>query len=253
MKIISKNIEHNGVCYPGANRKFGVVIDGTNYMLKIAESDEERLGICSEILGTFLCHNQLNLITSELQLVIYDGKLSLLSKNWDLRETDQFFPLSSYFEELIDELNGKVSYSYDLFKSIVMNKCPHNYDNVLNTFWILHIVDYLICNTRSAGNIGFFHGKEIVLAPIYDCETRLINIKDQSYKDTNYPSLHMDFGLDENSCYYIFKELNDANKDYALEYARKHLNIAGIKLESGVKEENYMLDVISYRYEKLFK
>lgn len=134
-----------------------------------------------------------------------------------------------------------------------MNKCPHNYDYVLNTFWILHIVDYLICNTRSAGNIGFFHGKEIVLAPIYDCETRLINIKDQSYKDTNYPSLHMDFGLDENSCYYIFKELNDANKDYALEYARKHLNIAGIKLESGVKEEKYMLDVISYRYDKLFK
>lgn len=251
--IISNNIKRNNVSYPGANQKFGIVIEGIDYMLKIADTDEGRLCICSEFLGTFICHNQLKLETSELRLVIYDGQLSLLSTGWKLRETEQFFPLSSYYEELLDELGGSVSYSYDLFKRIVMNKCHQNYDYILKSFWLLNIVDYLICNSHSAGNIGFIHGDEVVLSPIYDCETRLNNIQDISYKNLNFPTLHMDFGLTCNSSYYIFNNLDDNYKDYALEYAKSHLNISDLNIESDIKEEKYMLEVITYRYNKLFK
>lgn len=253
MMIISNNIERNNISYPGANKKFGIVIEGINYMLKIADTDEGRLCICSESLGTFICHNQLQLKTSELKLVIYEGQLSLLSKGWKLRETEQFFPLSSYYEELLDELDGCVPYSYDLFKRIVMNKSPKNYDYIQKCFWLLNIVDYLICNSHSAGNIGFIHGDEVVLSPIYDCETRLKDLQDQSFKNLNYPVLHMDFGLTCNSSFYVFKNLDDKYKDYALEYAKKHLNISDLNIDSDIKEENYMLEVITYRYNKLFK
>lgn len=253
MEIINNTVRRSGVCYPGANRKFGIVIDGANYMLKIAGTDNDRLGICSEYIGTFLCHNQLKLQTSELRLVIYEGKLSLLSKDWNLHESEQFFPLSSYYEELLDEIDGGVSYCYDLFKRIIKNKCADTYDYVMKSFWLQYIVDFLICNSHSAGNIGFIHGDKIRLAPIYDCETRLHDVNDYSFKDYNFPSQHMDFGLGNNSSYFILNHLNDSYKDYAIEYARKHINLAELEIDSRVKEEVYIAKVVSYRYKMLFE
>lgn len=252
MDIISKTVERNQVSYPGANRKFGIRIDGINYMLKIADTDTGRLGICSEHIGTILCQQQLKLKTSELRLVMYEDKLSLLSKNWNISKSEQFFPLSSYYEELLDELGGRVSYSYDLFKRIIMNKCPENYDYILNDFWLLHIVDYLTCNTRSAGNFGFIRGDKVILSPIYDCETKLQNMEDQSFKNLDYPTQHMDFGLVQNSSYFIFNNLEDEHKDHALDYAKNHIDVAGLHIDSDIKEESFMLDVISYRKAKLF-
>ena len=38
MMIISNNIKRNNVSYPGANQKFGIVIEGIDYMLKIADN-----------------------------------------------------------------------------------------------------------------------------------------------------------------------------------------------------------------------
>lgn len=246
------NIEYiHGVSYPGMCKKTGIKINNIEYLLKFSETKAERINLCSENLGIALC-NQISLKTSDVKLVLHDTKLCLLSKKWEIAEDEQYFPLASFYEELIDVMD-EVPFTYELFKLIIKRKAPKMYDEILNSFWGVFIIDFLICNYRSAGNIGFLHDGEVRLAPIFDCSTALESCYDERFKNLHFPSKLMDFGIEYQSSYSVLLSYLDEHKDVMLEKAKSLLNIEELRESISCSEEEYIINVISYRYKTLFQ
>lgn len=240
----------NNISYPGKFKKAGVIIDGKEYLLKISETEEERINLCSEMLGISLC-NQLRLNTSHVKLKLHKDKLCLLSEKWYLQENEQYFPLASFYEELLDTIK-QVPYSYLLLKDIVIKKAPSEYDDILQTFWGLFIVDYLICNSRAAGNIGFLHNGNIRLSPIFDCSTSLESPSDNRFKDLSFPRLRMTFDMEPQSAHNVLSQFKDDHKALMMEKAKNLIKLDALSNQITLAEEEYMFKVISYRYLNLF-
>ena len=111
----------------------------------------------------------------------------------------------------------------------------------------------LICNYRSAGNIGFLHNGEVRLSPIFDCSTALESCCDERFKNLHFPPQLMDFGDEYNSSYSILLSYPDRHKDVMLEKAKNKLEIEQLRETISCNEEDYLLNVISYRYNTLFE
>lgn len=253
MENLKYPLLHNNISYPGMFKKFGVTINGVNYMLKISNNDEQDLSIHCEIIGSLLC-DMMKIPYSKIKLVRYGNNTGLLSTDWKSGRPGQFFPLASYFEELIDTSpDSKVEFSYELFKSILLKKCPAKYEDILRIFWRLNVIDYLICNARSAGNIGFIDSDSIKLVPIYDNSTWLCSCEDVRYMDKNFPHLLMKFGVNENSGLGVFSDLDDNYKNDALRFAINNLNIFEICNAANGKHQEFMSHVINYRFNMLLE
>ena len=250
MEQLNNIIEYlHSTSFPGKCKKTNVKVDDVEYLLKYSETETERINLCSEKFGISLC-DQLHLKTSSVKLVLLDDQICLLSKRWDIGEKEQYFPLASFYEELLDVMEY-VPFTYSLFKKIIIKKSPNNYDNILYTFWGLFIVDYLICNHRSAGNIGFIHDGHISLSPIFDCSTALETIYDERYMDMSFPQLLMSFDSDIQSGYNVLVTLKDKHKDVMIKRAEKLFRLESLGSAS-CPEEEFIKRVISFRYSKLF-
>lgn len=254
ISLSDADIVINSKCYPGMFEKYGCEYFGQKWILKIANDEKQKLSLSSEKLGQILCH-QMDIITSEIVPVLYQGKTAQLSKEWDIDDTTQFFPLAAYYEELLDceqFVNG-VAFKYSIFKQILKEKCPEGYHDVLTIFWRVFIIDYLMCNARSAGNTGFFDDGAIRLAPNYDNSTWLESVSDTRFVSTDFPRLLMEFDLMKNSAYYVLTKLDDIYLSEAMHYAKDHLNLCVLHENISSKEDQFLFNVVEYRYMKLFE
>ncbi len=248
--IDGQTIKDNNVFYPGKMRKFGTDLWGERYIIKIADSPSDILRLYAEQMGGLLCR-QLQIETSEIRLISFEGSLALLSKSWLNKGNEQYFSLASYYEELLDTFGKDVIYSYAFFKYIVKNHCPRFYEHILDVFWQVFIIDYLLCNDRHAGNWGFIDDGTVRLAPIYDCATRLDGIDDYSWQCLTFPSLKMQYISGCNSAYDILKQLEDLHKDKALNDIKSILRINFSQCHS--IEEEFLNKVVSFRFKELFR
>lgn len=251
LKDISQKVKKNNLNYAGMFYKFGVDMDGESYMLKISQTENDRLNLFSESLGSELC-KVMDVPCSSIQLVTYHSKLSLLSKNWDLKDA-QFFPLSSYYEETIELQGQPVIFSYQTFTEIIRTKFPDDYDNVFLIFWKSFIIDYLLCNARGAGNIGFIHREKVEMAPIYDNSTFLSDTSDQRFKDLNFPECPMIFEGEVHSAFEIIQSFKDPYLKKALKVFASYFSPELLLKYIRSEEEEYLYEVIKYRYFKLFQ
>lgn len=243
----------NSKCYPGMFEKYGCKYLGQEWILKIANSEEQKLSLSAEKFGQILCR-QMDVFTSEIIPVSYHKKLAQLSKIWNIDDKTQFFPLAAYYEELLDsdKYANDVAFKYSTFKHIIKLKCPKSYNDVLTTFWRVFIIDYLMCNARSAGNTGFLDDGIIRLSPNYDNSTWLESVSDTRFLSSDFPCQLMEFDLKKNSAHYILKKLDDIYLSEAMHYTKEHLNLYDLYENISSKEDRYLFDVLEYRYSKLF-
>lgn len=241
----------NNISYPGMFNKFGLNIDGIRYLLKIAKTEKEELCLHSEKLGTAMCQ-MMDVPCSDIRLVHYGSNTALLSKDWHTNQDAQFFPLASYYEELLDIEDHYVDFTYLHFKNIVSSKCSDSYDRTLDIFWRVYIIDYLLCNARSAGNLGFIDCGTITISPIYDNSTWLDGIDDNKYLDLKFPTLLMSFDVTNNSAYTVLTTLDDPYKENALFFANSHLNLDKLSNLVMDSKDEFLFNVITHRYNKLF-
>lgn len=249
IETLPSHLKPNNVFYPGTMHKFGTDYLGNRYIVKIAESAQDRLRLYAERLGCQLC-KQLYIETSDVQLFFYNGSLTLLSRNWLNKEDEQFFTLASYYESLIDSYEGGVLFSYDIFKFIVMKKCPDSYSQILRVFWRVFIIDFLLCDTRHAGNLGFIDNGSVRLSPIYDFGTRLESIFDESWRDLEFPYVRMYFSDKHKSAYQVLNQFDDLHKNRALKDVRAKLKID--LLNSCSPEDEHLMNCMKFRFEQLF-
>ena len=252
--LVDADIVINSKCYPGMFEKYGCKYLGQEWMLKIANSEEQKLSLSSEKFGQILCR-QMDVLTSEIIPVSYQGKTAQLSKNWNIDDKTQFFPLAAYYEELLDseEYANEVAFKYSIFKHIVKLKCHKSYDDELTTFWKVFIIDYLLCNARSAGNTGFLDDGTAKLSPNYDNSTWLESVSDTRFLSSDFPCQLMEFDLKKNSAYYIIKKLDDVYLSKAMRCAKECLNLYDLYENISSKEDRYLFDVVEYRYSKIFE
>lgn len=252
--INDTDIKIDSNCYPGMFEKYGCEYEGHKWILKIASDNEQKLSLASEKFGQILCR-QMDVLTSEIVPVMYNGKMAQLSKRWKIDDRTQFFPLAAYYEELLDhiEYDGKIAFKYEILKKIIISKSLNNYNEILSEFWRIFIIDYLLCNARSTGNIGFLDDGIIKLTPNYDNSTWLKSINDTRFLSTDFPRLLMEFDLEHNSAYYVLKSLKDDFLKLAIEHARKHINLCTLYENISSNEDGFLFNVIEYRYLKLFE
>ena len=114
--LVDADIVINSKCYPGMFEKYGCKYLGQEWMLKIANSEEQKLSLSSEKFGQILCR-QMDVLTSEIIPVSYHKKLAQLSKIWNIDDKTQFFPLAAYYEELLDsdKYANDVAFKYSTF------------------------------------------------------------------------------------------------------------------------------------------
>lgn len=248
-------IRINSSIYPGQFEKYGCDYRDQRWILKIAHDECQNLSLAAETFGQLLCQ-QMDIITSEILPIEYHGTKAQLAKNWMENNGSQFFPLAAYYEELIDHTGFEhgVTFKYSIFKQILKSKCPEEYDKTLTIFWRIMVVDYLLCNARSAGNIGFINnGKTVKLSPIYDNSTELTSISDIRFLSSDFPCLLMKFDLIQNSAYFVLNTFNDRYKYDAINYAKDHLDLSLLYESVKSAEECFLFDVVEHRYLKLFK
>lgn len=254
MEIKDADIHLNDSCYPGKFDKYGCEYHSNKCIIKIAHDESQRLSLSSEKFGQILC-KQLDVPTSDIEPIIYNGNVSQISKSWMNKSKAQFFPLAAYFEELLDspKYGGNISYRYEIFKDILKKKCSHKHDDCLKIFWRVFIVDYLLCNARSAGNIGFISDENCIkLSPNYDNSTELSYVGDTRFLSMSFPKLLMKFESGDDHALYILRTLDDDYLRDAINYAEKHLVLNSLFEFISSKEDLFLFNSIEYRYNQLF-
>lgn len=255
MNITKSDIRLNTSCYPGKFDKYGCNYKDQNCILKIAHDESQRLSLSAEKFGQILCR-QLNVLSSEITPILYQGNIAQISKSWMDIDKFQFFPLSAYFEELLDDpyYGGRIPFKYEIFKHILKKKCGKGYNEALDTFWRVFVIDFLLCNPRSAGNIGFLSdGRTIRLSPNYDNSTDLCFIGDTNFLSMDFPRQLMDFDLDTRNAFLVIRTKEDRHLRTAIDYAKKQITLYSLYESISSKEDRFMFDVIEFRYNKLFK
>lgn len=172
MKIYDySNCQLSKKYYGGAEKKLGILIDGSPYMLKFQKRTPfgVRNNTISEYLGSHI-YSLLGFYGQETFLGTYQGENVVACK--DFTEGGyQFVPFNEVGESTIEEDKEKYQYSYeDIVHLLMCNKKLTNVDEAVSSFFEVYIVDALTGNfDRHGGNWGFLKkDNKYAMAPIFD-------------------------------------------------------------------------------------
>ena len=158
--------------YGGTERKFGVNIDGFEYMIKFQKQTNfgvKRFNHISEYIG---CHifNILGFNAQETYLGLYNGEQVVACKNF-ITDGFQFVPFNDVGESSLEQDKESYQYSYqDIMQMLADNVKLTDVKETTDMFWSIYVVDALLGNfDRHGGNWGFLKkNNRYTLAPAFD-------------------------------------------------------------------------------------
>lgn len=157
--------------YGGSERKIGIIINGSDYMLKFQKASAfgMRYNHVSEYLGSRI-FALLGFTAQETYLGTYQGEPVVACKNF-IGSDEQFVPFNDVGESSIEQNKERYQYSYnDIMKMLRENSKLTNVNDTIVLFWKMFIVDALLGNfDRHGGNWGFIKkDNRYRIAPIFD-------------------------------------------------------------------------------------
>lgn len=158
--------------YGGTEKKFGVNIDGFEYMIKFQKQTnfgEKRLNHISEYLGSHI-FELLGFEVQDTYLGLYNGEQVVACKNFINGDT-QFVPFNDVGESSLEQNKELYQYSYhDIMQMLLDNVKLTNVQETICMFWDIYVVDALIGNfDRHGSNWGFLKmNNKYTLAPVFD-------------------------------------------------------------------------------------
>lgn len=163
--------EHSNLYYGGSERKFGIIISGSEYMIKFQKASAFgiRYNHISEYLGSRI-FTLLGFSAQETYLGTYQGEPIVACKNF-IGKDEQFVPFNDVGESTLDQDKEHYQYSYsDIMQMLRENSKLTNVDETIALFWEMFIVDAFLGNfDRHGGNWGFIKkDNKYRLAPIFD-------------------------------------------------------------------------------------
>lgn len=164
--------EKTNTYYGGTERKFGINIDGFEYMIKFQKQTNfgtKRFNHISEYLGSHI-FELLGFEAQDTYLGTYNGEQVVACKNFVSGE-NQFVPFNDVGESSLERDKETYQYSYqDIMQMLKDNVKLTNVKETITMFWDIYVVDAFIGNfDRHGGNWGFLKKKnQYTLAPVFD-------------------------------------------------------------------------------------
>lgn len=157
--------------YGGTEKKIGVLISGSEYMLKFQKHTAfgyRNNHIC-EYIGSHV-FELLGFPAQETYLGTYQGEQVVACKNF-IPDGDQFVPFNDVGESTLDQDRERYQYGYaDIMQMLRDNSKLTHVDETIQAFWEMFLVDALLGNfDRHGGNWGFLKRENAYrLAPVFD-------------------------------------------------------------------------------------
>lgn len=172
MKLIDyTNNKLSGIAYGGSEKKAGIMIGDSPYMLKFQKKTPfgTRYNTISEYLGSHI-YQMLGFVCQDTFLGTYKGENVVACKDFVIGGY-QFVPFNDVGESTIEEDKEQYQYSYeDIVELLIANKKLTNVEETVSLFFEMYIVDALLGNfDRHGGNWGFLKkDNKYCAAPIFD-------------------------------------------------------------------------------------
>lgn len=174
----------SGKYYGGSEKKTGILIGVSEYMLKFQKNT--RFGLRNNHLSEYIGSHIFSMTGFDVQetfLGVYKGSNVVACKDFNV-EGRQFVPFNDVGESTLDQDKETYQYDYkDIMQMLRDNSKLTNVDQTIGMFWELYIMDALLGNfDRHGGNWGFIkENNRYSLAPVFDNGSCLYpNLTDES-------------------------------------------------------------------------
>ena len=162
---------HSNLYYGGSERKLGIMISGSEYMIKFQKSTAfgVRYNHVSEHLGSRI-FTMLGFAAQETYLGTYQNEPVVACKNF-IGKDEHFVPFNDVGESSLDQDKERYQYTYhDIMQMLRENSKLTNVNETIALFWKMFVVDAFLGNfDRHGGNWGFLKkDNKYRLAPIFD-------------------------------------------------------------------------------------
>ena len=266
--------EKTPVMFPGAEKKFEIIIEGHRYIVKFQKNSEVGLifNHVSEYLGSHIFQS-IGIPVQETFLGTYDGKNVVVMKNF-LEPEDALVAFNGVGESSLERDKELYQYTYeDITAMLRENMKSTNVEETIDRFWDMFIVDALIGNfDRHVGNWCFIkRDNKYLIAPVYDNGSSLypkLNTDDKleavlaSENEINeriykFPTSHIKVKNRKSSYFEVinslqFEACNDALKRIVPRIDLERINAIIDEIEgiSEVRKHFYKV-MLQQRYEKI--
>lgn len=161
----------SGRYYGGSERKIGIIIDGSYYMIKFQKKTAfgRRNNHISEFIGSHI-FALLGFCAQETYLGFYKGEQVVACKDFNV-DGRHFVPFNDVGESTLDKDKETYQYEYeDIMQMLRDNSKLTNVEDTISMFWEVYIVDALLGNfDRHGSNWGFTKvNNRYSVAPIFD-------------------------------------------------------------------------------------
>lgn len=165
------NYEKSNTYFGGSEKKLGLIIGGSEYMIKFQKQSEfgKRNNHISEYIGSHI-FGMLGFECQETYLGTYGGEQVVACKSF-IQGGYQFVPFNDVGESTLDQDKETYQYSYeDIMQMLRDNSKLTNVEETVSLFWKLFVVDALLGNfDRHGANWGFLKkDNRYKPAPIFD-------------------------------------------------------------------------------------
>lgn len=261
--------------YGGTERKFGVNINGFEYMIKFQKQTNfgvKRFNHVSEYIGSHV-FNMLGFNAQETYLGLYNGEQVVTCKNF-ITKGYQFVSFNDISESTLEQNKEAYQYSYqDIMQMLADNVKLTDVKETIDMFWNIYVVDALLGNfDRHGGNWGFLKkNNRYTLAPVFDNGSCLFPqltdddtmnkimdseelTNDRIYK---FPTSQVQLNGKKSSYYEVidsllFKECNEAVVRVCHKYSQQKIdNLINSTLFLTDAHKEFYKYIIKQRYEKM--
>lgn len=264
----------SGKFYGGSEKKLGIIIDGSDYMLKFQKKTAfgVRNNHISEYIGSHI-FDIAGFKTQETHLGYYLSEPVVACKDFHV-EGKQFVPFNDVGESSLDQDKEAYQYEYeDIMQMLRDNSKLTDVEESISTFWDIYIMDALLGNFDRHGlNWGFMkENNKYTMAPIFDNGSCLFpNLTDEeemrkiiaSEEETNkriytFPTSQVKLNGKKSSYYEVISSMafSECNEAVVRMYERVHIEEIAefIKMVPGISEmqKEFYKHMILTRYEKI--
>ena len=161
----------SGRYYGGTEKKIGVLVDGSEFMLKFQKRTAfgyRNNHICEDI-GSHV-FEQLGFTSQETYLGVWRDEQVVACKDF-IPAGEQFVPFNDVGESTLDQDRERYQYEYeDIMMMLRDNSKLTQVEETIQAFWEMFLVDALLGNfDRHGGNWGFLKRENAYrLAPVFD-------------------------------------------------------------------------------------
>lgn len=271
------NYEISNTYFGGSERKIGLIISDSEYMIKFQKKTEfgKRNNHISEYIGSHI-FDILGFSVQETFLGTYKGEQVVACKNF-VENGYQFVPFNDVGESTLDQDKESYQYSYsDIMNMLRDNSKLTDVQEIIDAFWQLYVVDALLGNfDRHGSNWGFLKkDNKYTLAPIFDNGSCLFpNLTDEdemqnvinSEEETDkrifkFPTSQIKLHNKKSSYYDVIHslEFNECNRALVDVYERISIEKINSFIDNDVKfiddlQKEFYKHMIKNRYEKIIK